>query len=354
MATGARVVATLARKELRDVLRERSLVVAFLIQMLLAGFSALLLAGLTALHSPEALDAAPEADVAFVGADDGFAPYLRAEANLRVTLLDGATAVDGFRDGTYDAVVQERWLERDAVRTLTIILADGELETTLLSTQFRQLLIDYETDLRLEREGRLERELVLLETDVRPEVPYTFVYTTLIPLLVITPVFLSGAIAGDALSQESKTRTLLLLRSAPVGPTVLVFGKLLVPVLLVPLQVLVWLGLFWLNGFPTREVGLVVGAATVMGVLLTAAGTAVAATVKNESATQAAYAVLVLALGVVSMLLPRDPLNLVSLLAVGTVEPLGVLTLAVLGVLAAASLVLAVVFTRQRIVADAL
>lgn len=346
-------VLVLARKELRDVLREKSLVTAFLVQMLLAGFSALLLGGLTALHSPEALDAAPESEVAYVGAS-GFGDHLRDVRNLQVTTTDGTTAVAGFRDGAFDAVVQESAPDPEGVRRITIILADGELETTLLSTQLRSLLIDYETELRQERAGRLEQELVLLDTGIRPESPYTFVYTTLIPLLVVTPVFLSGAIAGDALSQESKTRTLLLLRSAPVSPTALVFGKLLVPVLLVPVQVAVWLVLFWFNGFPTAEPLLVLGAATVMGVLLTAAGTAVAATVRNESATQASYAVLVLGLGVLSMLLPRDPLNLVSLLAVGTVEAAGLATLAVLVALAFAALVVAVVFTRRRIVTDAL
>lgn len=345
----------LAGKELRDVLREKSLVTAFLIQMLLAGFSALLLAGLTALHSPEALDAAPDSAVAYVGdVEGGFDVHLRAADNLQVTATTGADAVAGFEDGTYNAVVQERAADAGGVRELTILLADGELETTLLSTQLRSLLIDYETELRQERAQRLSQDLVLLDTGIRPETPYTFVYTALIPLLVITPVFLSGAIAGDALSQESKTRTLLLLRSAPVSPTALVFGKLLVPVVLVPVQVAVWLGLFWLNGFPTAQPLLVLGAATVMGVLLTAAGTAIAATVRNESTTQAAYAVLVLGLGVLSMLLPRDPLNLVSLFAVGTVEAAGLATVGTLGVLAAAALVLAVVFTRRRIVTDAL
>lgn len=345
----------LAGKELRDVLRERSLITAFLIQMLLAGFSALLLAGLTALHSPEALDAAPDSDIAYVGdLEDGFHVLLRGVGNLGVTFLDAEGAVAGFYAGSFDAVIQEEAPDPDGVRHLTIMLADGELETTLLSTQLRQLLIDYETGLRQERAGRLSQELVLLDTGVRPEVPYTFVYTTLIPLLVITPVFLSGAIAGDALSQESKTRTLLLLRSMPVSPTALVVGKLLVPVLLVPVQVMVWLGLFWLNGFPTNQPVLVLASATIMGILLTAAGTAIAATVRNESTTQAAYAVLVLALGVLSMLLPRDPLNLVSILSVGTVEPAGLLTLAILSLLAGAALVLAVAFTRQRIINDAL
>ncbi len=346
-------LAALARKELRDVLREKSLITAFLIQMLLAGFSALLLAGLTALHSPETLDAAPEASVAYVG-DGAFEIYLRDQRNLDVTRTTGSLAVEGFHAGAFDAVIEEQATDPDGVRSITLILAEGELETTLLSTQLRQLLIQYETDLREDRSHRLEQDLVLLEKGPRSETPYTFVYTTLVPLLVITPVFLSGAIAGDALSQESKTRTLLLLRSAPVSPTMLVLGKLLIPVLLVPIQVSVWLVLFWFNGFPTASPGLVLVAATIMGILLTAAGTTIAATVRNESTTQAAYAILVLALGVLSLLLPRDPLNLIALLSVGVLESKGIATLALLSGLATAALLVAVSFTRRRIVSDAL
>ena len=209
-------------------------------------------------------------------------------------------------------VVEETAADADGVRRLTLIFADGELTSTLLVTQFKSLLIDYEASLREERQHRLDHELVTMDRTLRAERPYAFVHTTLLPLLVITPVFLSGAIAGDALSQESRARTLLLLRAAPLGAHRIVLGKLAVPVLLVPVQVTLWLLLFAANGFPTPDPWSVLAVATVLGILLTSLGTLVAVWVRDESMTQAAYALLLLALALVSTALPQDPLNVIA------------------------------------------
>jgi len=334
------------------VLREKSLVVAFLIQLFLAGFSTLLLTGLTALYSPEAVEAAPSATVAYVG-PGGFDGYLERAGNLEVedVFLDEGLA--GFRDGTYGAVVQESAPEGE-VHTITVLLPDGELDTTLLVTQMKSLLLQFEQDLRQQRSGRLEQELYHLPQDVPSPGPYAFVYTTLLPLLVVTPVFLSGAIAGDALSQESRSRTLLLLRSAPVSPGTLVAGKLLVPVLLVPLQVALWLVLFALNGYPTEEPVLLLAVATLLGLLLCGAGLLVAAAVRNESATQAVYALVVLVLAGGSLLLPRDPLNLIALMAVGHVGPAAGASILILAASSVAVAALAAAWTRHRIRTDRL
>lgn len=344
---------TLARKELRDVLREKSIITAFLVQLFLAGFSALLLAGLTAIHSPEAVDAAPEATVAYDG-PGGFRPYLASGANIEVEDMEGDAAMQAFRVGSVDAVVQESYTEDADARRVTIVLADGELEASLLVTRLKGLLLDYEADLRTDRQDRLERSVVVLDTGVRAEGPYAFVHTILVPLLVITPVFLSGAIAGDALSQESRSRTLLLLRSAPLRTLDIIAGKLLVPVLLVPLQVAVWLILFWANGYPSSAPLAVIAFATLLGILLTSAGGLVAALVQDESQTQAAYAVLVLALGVFSLVLPRDPLNTIALLSTGVAD---VATWQAVGMTVAAavvSLVAAVWITARRMRTDRL
>lgn len=344
----------IAKKEFRDVMREKSLVTAFMIQLFLAGFSALLLAGLTALYSPDAIDAAPRATVAYIG-PGGMLESLEEADNLEILQLSGIDAVAAFENGGVDAIIQEQYLDDDEVRDITIILPDGELASTLLITQFKAVLIDYENDLRLERADRITVISDLPEPiDVEGSTPYAFVYSTLIPLLVITPVFLSGAIAADALSQESRSRTLLILRSTPVSTTSLVLGKLIVPVLLVPIQVIVWIGLFALNGFPTVEPWTVVGFATMMGIFLTGTGGIIAALVRDESTTQAAYAILVLSMAVFSLLLPRDPLNVVALMTAGVVDAAAWRAVAMLAVATVAGLAAAIIVTSRRIRRDLL
>ncbi len=342
----------IARKELRDVLRERSLVTAFVIQLFLAGFSALLLAGLTALHSPESLEARPDVTVAYVG-DGGLDVDLR-RADIDVDRMSLADALTAFDRGEVAAIIDEIYTDPDGLREITIMLADGELETTLLVTQLKEILIDYEERLRQERLDRLAITYLPPRTDIRPDEPYVFVYATLIPLLVVTPVFLSGAIAGDALSQESRSRTLLILRSTPVSTGTLVVGKLLVPALLVPLQVAAWLGLFHLNGFPTAQPLLVIGFATIMGIFLTGTGGIIAALVRDESTTQAAYAVFVLAIGTFTLLLPRDPMNAIALFTTGVPDALAWKTAVYMLAAAAIGLALSIWVTGRRIRNDLL
>ncbi len=344
---------TIARKEFRDVMREKSLVTAFVIQLFLAGFSALLLVGLTALHSPETLDAAPDTTIAYIG-DGGFDAYLMDARNIDVLDMAADEAIDAFRAGRVGAIIQEQARDPGGVHDITLILPDGELQSTLLVTQLKSLLIDYENDLRQSRTHRLEISYLPEPIDVRAETPYGFVYATLIPLLVITPVFLSGAIAGDALSQESRSRTLLILRSTPVSTSTLVLGKLVVPVLLVPIQVAVWLFLFGLNGFPATDPWVVIAFATTLGVFLTGTGGIIAAMIRDESTTQAAYAIFVLGIAVFSLLLPRDPLNVIAMLVTGVPDVLAWQTVGILIAASAAGLAAAIWLTGRRIRHDLL
>lgn len=348
-------VLRLSRKELRDVIREKSLVVAFLVQLFLAGFSTILLTGLMALYSPEAAAQGPQGAVAYAGpaGPGGFDRHLAEAPGLTVERASAEEAMALFRAGDVLAVVEES-VDDAGVHTVTLVLPDGEVQSTLLVTRLRGLLEEYEEELREQRQGRLEQQFLTVEQPPRPSRPYGFVFGTLLPLLVLTPVFLSGAIAGDALSQEARSRTLLLLRSAPVSPLALVAGKLLVPVALVPVQVALWLILFAVNGFPAAAPLAVLATATLLGVLLTASGTLTAVWVREENATQAVYALVVLLQGAFSLLLPRDPLNLVALVASGTPDAAANLTILLIAAAAAVVGAAAVAVTHRQLRRDLL
>lgn len=339
---GTRALRALAGKELRDVWREKTLVVALVVQFFIAAFSAFLLFGLQGLYDPGSVAELPEARVAYVG-DGGFDAHLRDDGAIEVEPLLLQPALERFRAGDLEGVVQET-VEEDGMHRVTLLLAEGELETTLLVTRLQGLLEDHERQLRQEGGDRLEHEVLHYEAGERPDLPYTFAYAVLLPLLVATPVFLAGAIAGDAVSQEAQERTLLLLRAAPMGSGALVAGKLTVPVLLAPAQVLLWVGLLWLNGLAVANLGAILFATAIMAAGLGAASVLIALWVRREGQTQAAYAVVALLLAVVALLLPRDPLNMVALLATGhpdaaVWQSLALLTLAAGALVAAAFLV---------------
>lgn len=341
----------LAGKELRDILRERSIVVAIVVQLFIAGFSAFLSAGLSGLYDPSAPHVLPAVDVGYAG-PGGFDHYLVAHPNLHVHTIDVATGRSEFAAGRLNAVIEETGTS-NGVRTISLLLPDGTIEGTLLLTQLKSLLQDYEHDLRLQRQDRLHQTIL----EVTPALPsgsssYAFVYANLLPLLVFTPIFLSGAIAGDAFVQEVQSRSLLVLRSTPLSGSALVAGKLLVPVLLAPLEVALWVFLFALNHMVVHGLVALLTLTALLTLLMASLSIALASWVRHEGQVQAAYALLVLLLAVSSLLLPHNPLNLVALLATGSVPWRGWLTFGLLGLVSLAVPVWALPFAARRIRRD--
>lgn len=336
MKARTRSFVALARKEFSDIVRERTILVAIGIQFVVAAFSAFLLVGLTTLYDPSSLDPGVPVDVAYVG-DGSFDDRMDTSRVLRVTHTDLATAMTGFMEGTFGAVVQETADPGGGPNHILLVVPEEEFQTTLVVSHLRGLLEDYESDLRTERTDRLDAPPHPLEVDAGPARDYGFTYGALLPLLLLLPAMLGGAITTDTLLQERSTGTLRLLLSAPVSPGMVVASKLLVPALLAPAQALMWLVLLGVNGVTVSAPLLLLAMAFVMALFFGALGVLVAVVVPREGQAQAAYALVLLVASGLAFVLPRDPLNLIALVATGTVDPLGMQTLVAL---AAATLVL--------------
>ncbi len=325
----------IAGKELRDILRERSIVVAIVVQFFIAAFSTFLTVGLLALYDPGSASAHPPADIAYQG-PGGFDKVMASARNLHVQ----TGLVDPMGAGRLGGVVEEA-VAPDGARTITIVVPEGDLRSTLLVTQMRDLLQTYEHDLRLANQTHLDHHLLSLPTEPpRAPVPYAFVYATLLPLLLLTPVFLSGAIAGDTFTAEIQDRTLLILRSTPVSVRGILWGKLLVPVLLAPAQFLLWAALLAANGQVVHNLALLALLSMALTLLLAGTGYALAARLRRDGPVQASYALVAIALAVAGLFLPRDPLNLIARLATGETDATGLVTV---GAIVAAAVLAALI-----------
>jgi ABC-2 type transport system permease protein len=350
-----RPVLALAGKDLRDILRERSILASLVVQLFVAGFSAFLSVGLSGLYDPSSVDAFPQADVGYAG-PGGFDEYLRDVPNLRVSQVDAEQGLEDFRAGRLGALVEESHADGpDGPRTVTLLMADGTLQTTLLITQMKDLLQDYEHDLRTERQARIGQEVLRVDAPQGGKAAsYGFVYGTLLPLLVMTPVFLSGAIAGDSFVHEVQTKTMLLLRASPLSVTSVLAGKLLVPIAVAPIQVALWIGLLRLNGLVVHHLAAILLLATLLALFLAAIGLALASAVRKVGQVQASYALVVLVLAVASLLLPHDPLNLIALFASGTPPATAWATLGIVAGAAGIAAAVGLPFAAQRIRRDKL
>ncbi len=343
----------LARKDLRDIVRERTIVVSLIVQLFVAGFSTFLSVGLMGLYDPSSIDAFPGARVGYAG-DGGFDAYLAGKPNISVIRLDVEEGRQAFKEGRLEAMVEETRDGDDGVRTVNLLLPEGTVEGTLLLTQVKSLLQDYQDDLRIQRSDRLEQNLLPAPQGTGRSGSFNLVYSSILPLLVLTPVFLAGAIAGDAFLQEVQSRSILLLRAAPISNWNIVLAKLVVPVALAPAQVLLWVGLLRLNHLPVANLHLVLLLTAVMALLLASLSLGLAAWVKHEGQVQAAYALTVLVLAAASLALPADPLNLVALLASGSTPPQAWVSLGLIASAAILATCVGLPFAARRIRQDKL
>ncbi|HVM46216.1 MAG TPA: ABC transporter permease subunit, partial [Candidatus Thermoplasmatota archaeon] len=255
----------IAQKEIRGVFKERTILLAVVIQVIVAGFSSFLVVGLSALVDPEAFPLGGATSVLLdedASKDERLAWHLR-QAGLQVMTVDflspGARMdVDVWRayerGHVHAAIFAEPRDDASGTVNLTLVLPDGDLRTTLTLTQLKRGLEGYERELREGRSERLVFDPVYVEHDAKAG-SYAFVYSLLVPLLVFLPVVLAGALCADSITEEVQRKTLPLLLASPATPADVVEGKLLANVAVAPLLAVAWFVLLGFNGLPVDPLG---------------------------------------------------------------------------------------------------
>jgi ABC-type Na+ efflux pump permease subunit len=327
---------TLARRELQVLRAEKTIVLALAIQLFIAAFSSVLVVGLVSIYDPGAEGATLE-PVGVTGDDvDDLRAVVDERDGLRVRTFDTeADARAAFADGRVRAVlVTDR---RDGRTFVTAVAPESELRTTLTVVQVREALRDYERAERSDRSGVLDAVPLELPPRATTSPYYGFTYTVLVPLLLFLPVFISGSIAVDSLTEEVERGTLELLRVAPVSLPEIVDGKLLAAAGIAPVQAGMWILLLGWNDTQVANPGLLLVTVGALALAVTGVGAGVALLSPDRQAAQFIYSLGVLMLFGGASLLPGDPANTIARLAVdsvttGTLLAVGAYAAAAIGV----------------------
>ena len=323
----------IAQKELSSVFKERTILLAVVIQVIVAGFSSFLVLGLSALVDPSSLPSATQSSILLDGdaANDSALVRALVDSGLRVVsanALPEGSRSDGdvwneYTRGGADAALF--LTSRNATgpdggpANLTLVLPEGDIRTTLTISQVKKALESYERTLRQERSDRLQFEPLHVEREARAG-SFGFVYSLLIPLLVFLPVVLSGALCADSITEEVQRKTLPILLASPATPADVVEGKLLANVAVAPLLALAWFFLLGLNGLtvtPLGAVGILV-MSTAIAYLLGLLACAIALVTRDRNKAHVTYASAMFLLLGLSLALPVSPVNAVALLAAGS------------------------------------
>jgi len=313
---GAR--AAIARRELTSLSREKTIVLALLIQLFVAAFSSFLVVGLTSLYDPGSVSGGG-VDVGVTGDDvrDLEAAAASVDGVTALTFPDNATAAEAFQNGQVDAVlVTDRGA--DSRISVTATAPDNSLRTTLIVVQLRDVLEAYERAERQDRADDIDARIVAPPPEVPASPYFGFTYTVLLPLLMFLPPFISGSVAVDAVTEEIERGTLELLRVAPITLTDIVDGKAAAMTVLAPVQALLWLVLLWLNDIAISNVVPLVLVVAAVATIVVAIGVSMGLLLRERRSAQLVYSTGVLALFGAAVFLPEHPATTVAKLAVGS------------------------------------
>ena len=308
--------AAIARRELGSLSREKTIVLAILIQVIIAGFSSFLVVGLTSLYDPDAAGGDVEVAVTGEAADAMVAAAGETEGLTPRRVADPADARAAFDRGEVAAVVRAE--RRDGRIAVSASVPQSSLRKTLVVVQLRTALKTLERDERVARSGSLAAPPLPVPpaTDASPY--FGFSYAILLPLLVFLPVFISGAVLVDSLTEEIERGTLELLRVTPLSFVDVVDGKAGLLAALAPAQVLAWVALLSINGIAVSNVAALVVMAAALAVIAAgvAAGLALAIPVRQRA--QLTYSLGALAAFAAAAGLPEHPATTVARLAIGS------------------------------------
>lgn len=310
----------IAIREAGALTREKTIVLAIVVQLLVAGFSSILFVGLVGLYDPG--PGTPPVRVGVAGnASPSLTPVLRDGGGTDpVTYESQAAARAAFDRGRVDAMMYAT-VNRSGVVHVTAVAPDGAFRTTLVVVELRDALARLERSLRTRYGDRLVREPVAMPDPGSGSQLFSLAYTVLLPLLVLLPVFIGGSIAVDSLAEELERGTVELLRVSPVSPNAIFDGKALAAIGSAPIQAAAWIALLHLNDTPVGYPLTLLVVVTAYTTVAVGVGLVLAAAVPRRRDAQLLYSLAILIVLAVATLTPASPVNVIAKLGIASPTP---------------------------------
>lgn len=303
----------LVKREISSVLRDRTIVIAILIQLFIASFSSALLLGMLSLYDPDTiLQFGGSAIKIGVTGDNRLGTFMSERGLTVLSFASLSEAEAAFFQGQVNAIVD---MPRDVngLAEIQLYLPDSDTASSLIRMVVQEPLKQYENFLRK------QRGIEIRYTDLKgkPSTSFEFVYSVLLPMLMFFPAFVAGSMTIDSLTEEMENNTLQTLLSAPLTVNGIVGAKIASSVILAILQCGAWLILLKLNGIAIQNtVWILLLALTVAGITSTAAALG-AILLQDRERSQFIYSLMLLAGVAVSILVNLSPITTLSRLAIG-------------------------------------
>ncbi len=311
-----RAYLTIVNKELGAVLRDRTIVIAILIQLFIASFSSALLLGVLSVYDPDTILQYEGGNIK-IGMVDGGSTPLRAflsARGLHVTSYATLTAAEAaFYQGRVNAIITAP-TDTNGIAEVKLYLADkADAANSLIRMVLQQPLKEYENLLRAQN----GIDVHYADLSGKPATAFELIYSIILPVLMFFPAFVAGSMAIDSITEEVENNTLPTLLSAPLTLNQLIAAKITSAVLLSIAQCLAWLALLQWNGIVLQNVGWILILSTTVAGSVAAAAALGAIFFRDRERSQFVYSLTLLSAVAVSTLLDISPIKTLSRLAIG-------------------------------------
>ncbi len=303
------------KKELGSVIRDRTIVIAILIQLFIASFSSALLLGMLSLYDSDTIMkfGGAQIKIGMVGASDNSLGSFISERGLQV--IPYATLAEAeaefFKNQVNAIVVIPPGTSNTA--EIKLYLPDSDAVSSLIRMVIQEPLKQYENYLRA------QNGIEVRYTDLKgkPSISFEFIYSVLLPMLMFFPAFVAGSMSIDSLTEEVENNTLQTLLSAPLTINGMIGAKIFSAVILSILQCAAWLTLLQLNGIVIQHTSWILVLALIVAGITSTSAALGAVLLKDRERSQFIYSLILLAAASISTLLDISPIKTLSRLAIG-------------------------------------
>ena len=288
------------KKEIASVLRDRTILIAILIQLFIASFSSALLLGMLSLYDADTIlrMSGSLIRVGVVNANKDQLAVIMGGRGVMVTPFDSfPEAETAFYEGRVNAIVDTPQ-DADGVTEIKLYLPDSDTFSSLIRMIIQEPLKQYENYLRT------QQGIAVRYTDLKgePSTSFEFVYSVLLPILMFFPAFVAGSMSIDSLTEEIENNTMQTLLSAPLTVNGMISAKILSVIILSGLQCAAWLLLMQSNGIAIQNAGWVFLLALIVSGITATSAALGAILLKDRERSQFIYALMLLASVAVSNL----------------------------------------------------
>lgn len=330
---------TIAKKELRGLASEKTILLAILLQLFIALFSSFLMVGLSAMYDPTTYGrvSGVQYGVGIAGNDSILTRLLEENPSFKPYQMDLSIALGALKERKLSAVI---WVsetlpaDKEPV-TLTLYTIKNDIQSAVIEVKLKEVLLAYEKILRDIRSDRLNQRPVIVTANrpVSTNTFYEFIYGLLIPLLLFMPAIISAGLVIDLITEEYQQQTLDTLRSTPASLIEIVSGKISACLILIPAESGLWLLLLSLNGIRIAALPEILLHVTCTSAALILIAALFALSYRDRTKAQFIFSTAAVIFLLLALSFPGNPLNLIALLASGSPVPIHWIVLSAWGCL---------------------